>query len=151
MKTLLAAIVLAFCAASARADPVINDQKAAKQLLGKHALTLQWIGTGGLKDAGTAEVKQANGEWRLTGRNDAKEGFVSLDGVVTGIDKTTFTFKGKIVTRVEFIFDGKECAREGEYTFERKGARKYWRMYPVESPCGTATDSAADYIDIFLR
>lgn len=147
MKLVLAFIALAFCAASAAADPVINDQKAAKQLLGKHALTLQWIGTGGLKDAGKAEVKQENGEWRLTGRNDAKEGFVSLDGVVTKVDKTSFTFKGKIVTRVEYIYEGKECARDVEVTFERKGSRKYWRMYPIDNPC----DAVADYIDIFLR
>src|SRR5215467_9627738 len=124
MKALLslaAAVVL--CAASAQADPVINDPKAAKQLLGKHALTLQWIGTGGaLKDAGTAEVKQEGGEWKLTGRNEAKEGFVSLDGVVTEIDKTSFKFKGKVVTRVDFIYEGKECARDVEVTFERKGA-----------------------------
>ena len=147
MKTLLAVMALAFCAASAQADPVINDQKAAKQLLGKHALTLQWIGTGGLKDAGTAEVKAENGEWRLTGRKDAKEGFVSLDGVVTEVNKATFKFKGKVVTRVEYIYEGKECARDVEVTFERKGARKYWRMYPFDNPC----DTAADYIDIFLR
>ena len=148
MKTLLTFAALALCASSAaRAYPAINDQKAANQLLGKHALTLQWIGTGGLKDAGSAEVKQEGGEWRLTGRKDAKEGFVSLDGTVTKIDKTTFTFKGKIVTKVEFIFEGKECAREGEVIFERKGARKYWRMYPIDNPC----DAAADYIDIFLR
>jgi hypothetical protein len=148
MKPLLAFAALALCAsAAAHADPVVNDQKAAKQLLGKHALTLQWIGTGGLKDAGSAEVKPEGGEWRLTGRKDAKEGFVSLDGIVTRIDKTTFTFKGKIVTKVYHIFEGKECAREGEVTFERKGARKYWRMYPIDSPC----DQAADYIDIYLR
>jgi len=148
MRTLFALTIAALCAASiAQGDPVINDQKAAKQLLGKHALTLQWIGTGGLKDAGSAEVKQEGGEWRLTGRNEAKEGLVSLDGMVTQIDKTTFTFKGKVVTKVDYIFDGKECAREGEVTFERKGARKYWRMYPVDNPC----DVAADYIDIFLR
>jgi hypothetical protein len=147
MKALLAGLVLVCCAASAHADPVINDQKAAQQLLGKHALTLQWIGTGGLKDAGTAEVKAENGEWRLTGRNDAKEGFVSLDGVVTKVDQTTFTFKGKIVTRVEYIYEGKECPRDVEVNFERKGSRKYWRMYPIDNPC----DAVADYIDIFLR
>ena len=141
---LLAALLLPV---TAQADPVITDPAAAKKLLGKHALTLQWIGTGGLKDAGSAEVKQDGGEWRLTGRKDAKEGFVSLDGVVTKVDKTTFTFKGKIVTRVEFIYEGKECPRDGEYTFERKGARKYWRMYPIDNPC----DQAADYIDIYLR
>jgi hypothetical protein len=132
---------------TAQADPAITDQKAAKQLLGKHALTLQWIGTGGLKDAGSAEVKEDGEAWKLTGRMDAKEGFVSLDGEITAIHKSTFIFKGKIVTRVEYIFEGKECAREGEYTFERKGSRKYWRMYPIDNPC----DTAADYIDIYLR
>ena len=139
--------ILLLLPAAASADPVIADQAAAKKVLGKHALTLQWIGTGGLKDAGKAEVKQENGEWRLTGRNDAKEGFVSLDGVVTKVDKTTFTFKGKIVTQVTHIFEGKECARDVEVTFERKGSRKYWRMYPIDNPC----DAVADYIDIYLR
>jgi hypothetical protein len=148
MKTLVSLVLAALCTASvAHADPVITDPKAAKQLLGKHALTLQWVGTGGLKDAGSAEVKQEGDQWRLTGRKDAKEGFVSLDGVVTKVDKTTFTFKGKIVTKVYHIYEGKECAREGEVIFERKGARKYWRMYPVDNPC----DLAADYIDIYLR
>jgi hypothetical protein len=146
-KLLPSLAALAFCAASAQADPVISDQKAAKQLLGKHALTLQWIGTGGLKDAGSAEVKAENGEWRLTGRNDAKEGFVSLDGIVTKVDKTSFVFKGKIATQVAFIYEGKECARDVEVTFERKGSRKYWRMYPIDNPC----EAVADYIDIFLR
>jgi hypothetical protein len=148
MRLRLALAALALCAAAtAHADPVINDQKAAKQLLGKHALTLQWIGTGGLEDAGSAEVKPEDGEWHLIGRMDAKEGFVSLDGFVTKIEKTTFTFKGKIVTKVYHIFEGKECARDGDFTFERKGARKYWRMYPVDNPC----DMAADYIDLYLR
>jgi hypothetical protein len=141
---LLAALLLPTIA---HADPAITDQKAAKQLLGKHALTLQWIGTGGLKDAGSVEVKEDGDQWRLTGRMDAKEGFVSLDGIVTAVHKTTFVFKGKIVTQVDHIFEGKECAREGEVTFERKGARKYWRMYPIDNPC----DLAADYIDIYLR
>jgi hypothetical protein len=141
---LLAALLLPTIA---HADPAITDQKAAKQLLGRHALTLQWIGTGGLKDAGSVEVKEDGDQWRLTGRMDAKEGFVSLDGIVTAVHKTTFVFKGKIVTQVDHIFEGKECAREGEVTFERKGARKYWRMYPIDNPC----DLAADYIDIYLR
>ena len=148
MKVLVSLVLAALCAAStAHADPAITDQKAAKQLLGKHALTLQWIGTGGLKDAGSAEVKEDGDTWRLTGRMDAKEGFVSLDGEVTAVHKTTFIFKGKIVTKVYHIFEGKECAREGEYSFERKGARMYWRMYPIDNPC----DMAADYIDIYLR
>ena len=56
MKALFISVLATLCAASiAHADPVIDDQKAAKQLLGKHALTLQWIGSGGLKDAGKAD------------------------------------------------------------------------------------------------
>lgn len=143
-RLLLATLLLPM---TAHADPAITDQKAAKQLLGKHALTLQWIGTGGLKDAGSAEVKADGDVWRLTGRMDAEEGFVSLDGEITAIHKTSFIFKGKIVTQVTHIFEGKECARAGEYTFERKGSRKYWRMYPIDNPC----DLAADYIDLYLR
>ena len=54
----------ALLALPAAADPAISDAKAAKQLLGKHALTLQWLGTGGLKDAGQAEVKAEGGAWR---------------------------------------------------------------------------------------
>jgi hypothetical protein len=132
---------------NAHADPAVTDQAAAKKVLGKHALTLQWIGTGGLKDAGSAEVKKDGDQWRLTGRMDAKEGFVSLDGVVIKIDQASFTFQGKIVTKVYHIYEGKECVREGEVTFIRKGSRKYWRMYPIDNPC----DTAADYIDIYLR
>ncbi|WP_395017265.1 hypothetical protein [Dongia sp.] len=148
MRKLLPALVaLTFCAASAHADPVITDQKAAKQLLGKHALTLQWIGSGTLKDAGSAEVKQDGGRWLLTGKMEAKEGLVSLDGEVTKIEKSTFTFKGKIVTKVFHIYEGKECPREVEVIFERKGGRKYWRMYPIDNPC----EAVADYIDIYLR
>ena len=92
-------------------------------------------------------MRPEGGEWRLTGRMEAKEGFVALDGIVTRIDKASFAFKGKIVTRVEYIFEGKECPRDVEVTFTRKGNRKYWRMYPFDNPC----DTAADYIDLYLR
>ena len=147
LRPLVGAALTLFAVSGAQADPEITDQKAAKQLLGKHALTLQWLGSGTLKDAGAVEVKADGGDWRLTGRMDAEQGYVALDGVVTKIGKTTFTFKGKVVTRVAFIYDGKDCARAGEYTFERKGTRKYWRMYPIDNPC----DTAADYVDIYLR
>ena len=146
MRKLLLLVAL-LLPTGALADPTITDQKAAKQVLGKHALTLQWIGTGGLKDAGSVEIKQGGDQWRLTGRMHAKEGFVSLDGTVTQVDKTSFIFNGKIVTKVYHIYEGQECVREGAVTFTRKGSRKYWRMYPTRNPC----DIADDYIDIYLR
>ncbi|HVJ40960.1 MAG TPA: hypothetical protein VM639_05665 [Dongiaceae bacterium] len=119
----------------------------AQRLLGKHALTLQWLGSGTLKDAGQAEVRNDNGTWRLTGRQEAKEGHVSLDGVVTAVDATTFAFTGKIITNVSYINKGQDCTRDGNFTFAKKGSRKYWRLLQIDNPC----DRAADYVDIYLR
>ena len=131
----------------ALADPTITDKAMAQKLLGRHQLTLQWLGSGSLKDAGKVEVKAENGTWHLTGRQDAKEGYVSLDGVVTAVDATTFAFTGKIITNVSYINQGKDCLRDGNFTFAKKGTRKYWRMQQIDNPC----DEAADYVDIYLR
>jgi hypothetical protein len=130
-----------------RADPIIVDETMAEQLLGPHAITLQWLGSGTLKDAGTAEVQDAGEVWTLKGRQDAKEGFVDVDGIITAVDATSFKFKGTIITQVSYIFGGKPCTREGEFVFLKKGSRKYWRMQSIDNPC----DSAADYVDIYLR
>ncbi|WP_374313330.1 hypothetical protein [Dongia sp.] len=129
------------------ADPAIADPAMAQKLLGTHAITLQWLGSGTLKDAGTAEVKAMDGEWRLSGRQEAAEGFVSVDGIVTSIDATSFRFRGKIVTEVSHINGGKACIREGDFLFLKKGKRRYWRMQSIDNPC----DLAADYVDIYLR
>lgn len=131
----------------AGAEPKIADAAMAKKLLGTHAITLQWLGTGTLKDAGKAVVSDKDGEWHLTGRQDAAEGFVEIDGIVTAIDGDTFDFKGRIVTQVTHIYGGKACTRDGEFTFLKKGKRKYWRMQSIDNPC----DLAADYVDLYLR
>ncbi|MDY0874261.1 hypothetical protein [Dongia rigui] len=143
--TFLAA--LACWSGAAWADPAVSDQAMAEKLLGTHAITLQWLGTGTLKDAGKAEVKALAGEWHLTGRQDAAEGSVEVDGIVTFVDATSFGFKGKIVTQVTHINGGKACSRDGEFVFFKKGKRKYWRMQSIDNPC----DVAADYVDIYLR
>jgi len=144
------ALVLALSLATAPssfADPAITDKAMAQKLLGQHALTLQWLGSGTLRDAGKAEVKAENGTWHLTGHMEAKEGHVSLDGIVTAIDATTFAFTGKIITNVSYINQGKDCLRDGNFTFAKKGTRKYWRLQQIDNPC----DQAADYVDIYLR
>ncbi len=119
----------------------------AKKLLGAHAITLQWLGTGTLKDAGKALVAEKDGEWHLTGRQETAEGFVEIDGIVTSVGNDTFAFKGKIVTQVTHINGGKSCTRDGDFTFLKKGKRKYWRMQQIDNPC----DLAADYVDLYLR
>ena len=141
---LLLALVLPSIAA---ANPAITDQAAAKQVLGTHALTLQWLGFGDLRTAGTVNVVAKDGHWLLSGNQDAKEGFVTLDGEVVAVDKTTFAFQGKVVTKADGNNKDQPCEREGRYTFLRKPGKKYWRMQPIDNPC----DPVADYIDIYLR
>jgi len=138
---------LGLAAGVAYADPDISDEAMAKKLMGRHAVTLQWLGTGTLKDAGKAEVKKVDGEWHLAGRQETAEGFVEVDGIVTSVDIDGFDFRGKIVTQVTFLNGGKACPREGDFTFLKKGKRKYWRLQQMDNPCDTATD----YVDIYLR
>ncbi|HVO04619.1 MAG TPA: hypothetical protein VMT54_20645 [Candidatus Cybelea sp.] len=142
---LVALLVLAPALASA--DPTVSDQAAAKQLLGHHLLTLQWLGFGDLRTAGTADVVAKDGRWHLTGRQEAKQGVVELDGEVVAIDKSTFVFEGNVMTRVEGNNNDQPCERNGRYTFLKKPGKKYWRLQPIDNPC----DQVADYIDIYLR
>lgn len=143
----LVALLCLLIPVAAFADPVIKDAKMADKLYGKYALTLQWLGTGDLKTAGSAEVSEVDGDWRLAGRQDAAEGFVEIEGVVKLIDATSFSFSGEIVTQVSYINNGKPCSRSGDFTFLKKGKRKYWRLQQMDNPC----DVAADYVDIYLR
>lgn len=147
MRALLPLLLLLLPLA-AQADPTIGDQAAAKQVLGRHALTLQWLGFGDLRTAGTVNVVAKDGRWFLTGKQEQKEGFITLEGEVVAVDKTSFDFQGKVVTQADGINNSQPCPREGRYTFLRKPGKKYWRMQPVENnPC----DAVADYIDIYLR
>lgn len=147
VRILLLASLPALIAMPVQANPQIKDDAMAQRLIGKHALTLQWLGTGTLRDAGSAEVAAENGIWHLTGRQQTKEGYVTLDGRVTEVDATTFAFTGKIITNVSYINQGKDCLRDGDFTFAKKANRKYWRLQQIDNPC----DEAADYVDIYLR
>ena len=147
LRGVMAALGLATLPALAGADPAITDQAAAKQVLGRHALTLQWLGDGTLRTAGTATVAAQDGTWRLSGRQEAKEGILVLDGEVVAIDRTSFTFQGKVTTRALGNNNDQDCAREGRYVFLRRPGKRYWRMQPILNPC----DPVADYIDIYLR
>jgi len=146
MRVVLAILALALPTVAA-ADPIITDQAAAKQVLGKHALTLQWLGFGDLGTAGTINVLAKEGHWLLSGMQQAKEGFVTLDGEVVAVGKNSFDFQGNVVTRADGNNNDQPCARQGRYTFLRKPGKKYWRMQPIENPC----DPVVDYIDIYLR
>ncbi len=140
LLTLLAAVGQA----QVRTD--VNDAEAAKMLLGRHMLSLQWISW---EHFGNANVTRTGGVYRIKGEQKGRgnDDFVTIDGVVKSIDEKEFVFDGKIVTRVSHIAEGAECKREGEFTFRITGKRKYWRLMQMDNPC----DPVTDYVDIYFR
>lgn len=138
-------IALAFTV-SAQDRTNIRDQKAAKMLLGRHKLSLQWISW---EYFGTATVTNRNGVYYLKGEQKLRKGtdFVRVDGVITEIDAKQFAFDGTVVTQVSHINGGRPCERKGQLNFRITGSRKYWRMQQIDNLC----DAAADYVDIYFR
>lgn len=143
---------LAHAQQSAPARTVVRDQGAKKQLLGEHKLSLQWISW---KHFGKATVTERDGLLEIRGeqrRHAAdKEGspddFLRLDGVVTEVRAKEFVLRGTITTRVSHLAGGRECRREGTFTFAVKAKRRYWRLQQMQNPC----DEVVDYVDVYLR
>ncbi|MBC7900203.1 MAG: hypothetical protein H7070_09140 [Saprospiraceae bacterium] len=124
----------------------VNNAAAAKMLVGRHKLSLQWISWDYF---GTATVTNRGGVYSIKGRQKgrANTDFVSIDGLITRIDAKEFTFEGKIVSQVSHINSGNPCERKGSFTFRITGKRKYWRLQQIDNPC----DPVADYVDIYFR
>lgn len=126
----------------------INDAAQKKQLLGRHMISLQWIGFG--KEFGTATVTDKNGVLTIKGeqvRKGTPADYLKIDGIITEVNAKTFKFRGTVKTKVSTIAGGKECVRDKDLTFAIKGKRRYWRMQEMNNPC----DSVADYVDVYLR
>ena len=126
----------------------IRNPAAARTLLGRHKLSLQWVSWNYF---GIATVTNRRGLYSIKGeqrgRGQNNSDFVKLDGTITSIDEKEFGYRGKIVTQVSHINGGKPCIRDGEFTFKITGKRRYWRLQQMDSPCDTATD----YVDIYFR
>ena len=148
VSALCTIVVLATSALFAQERTDVNNAAAARLLLGRHKLSLQWVGWDYF---GLATVTNKRGTYSLKGeqkgRGISKGSSVTIDGVITTIDAKEFEFRGKIVTLVTHINEGRPCVRDGEFTFKITGKRKYWRLQQMDSPCDTATD----YVDIYFR
>ncbi|MDH3492819.1 MAG: hypothetical protein OEM82_04665 [Acidobacteriota bacterium] len=150
MKKTIAVMFLTFFAFSsvlfAQDKTVINSDYARRKLIGRHFLSLQWISWDWL---GRAYVRNREGVYYLTGSQKGRgnDDELTIDGVITEINRDDFKFKGKITTTISHINDGEECVREGDMTFAITGRRKYWRLQEMDNPCDTATD----YVDIYFR
>ncbi|MFL6466858.1 MAG: hypothetical protein ACJ72Z_02760 [Pyrinomonadaceae bacterium] len=143
----IAAIMVAvFAVSQAQERTVVNDQAAAKMLLGNHKLSLQWISW---DNFGTATVSNKAAVYSVKGSQKGRGNtdFLTIEGIIVSIDAKQFVFEGKIVTQVSHINSGKPCIRQGDFTFKITGKRRYWRLMEMDNPC----DEATDYVDIYFR
>lgn len=123
---------------------VVNDAKAAKMLVGKHLLSLQWISWDRF---GAASVVNRKGVYYLKGEQKQRGDYVKVDGVIAEINARDFKFDGVIEMRISHINGGAPCKREGAMTFAVTGKRKYWRLQEMTNPC----DEVTDYVDIYFK
>jgi hypothetical protein len=148
MKGLVILLILLISAVPALCQErtKVNDQTAARSLLGKHKLSLQWISWDYF---GAVTVKQARGIYSLKGEQQGRRSkdYLTVEGMIVSIDKNQFVLEGDIITQVSHINGAKPCSRHGDFTFKITGKRKYWRMQEMDNPC----DEATDYVDIYFR
>lgn len=144
----IAALLSLFVAVSAAAQEktAVNNAYAKRLLLGKHFFSLQWISW---DHFGRADVTEKDGLLRIRGEQRSRENddLLTIDGIITEVNRYNFRFRGTIVTKVSHNNGGEPCVREGDFTFAITGKRKYWRLQEMDSPC----EQIVDYIDIFLR
>lgn len=147
-RTIITSLVLIVLSAAinAQSKTEIDNAQAARMLLGRHKLSLQWISWDYF---GTANVVNNKGVYRLKGeqRGRGNIDFVTVDGTITLIGAKEFVFDGTIVTQISHINGGAPCTREGERIFRITGKRKYWRMQDIDNPC----DGVADYVDVYFK
>lgn len=123
---------------------VVKSEWAFKKLLSSKAIALQWISWNKL---GTVLIGDDDGTVIVSGEQRSRSGdYLTIEGIISSIEKNRFYFEGDIVTRISHINKGQECLRSGHMEFAIKGGRSYWRLQNMNSPCSSVTD----YVDIFF-
>jgi hypothetical protein len=142
-----AAILLACSMALLAGDrpTTVQDTAAKQKLLGAHGFTCQWVQWG--REKGRVEVAEAQGRLRIKGEQVAKAtgDSVRLEGEILEVKAKSFLFRGRIVLTVSHLNGGRPCERNGDFDFQIRGGRKFWRMHPMENPCDPPV---VDYIDV---
>lgn len=139
---LFAALALSLAAAPAFAQPTVVEDAAALQRLRRNSgVTLQWISW---DRRGRVQVTDRSGRVHLSGSQAGNGGRLELDGDVVSIDRTSFTFQGRIVI-TDTPDAGRDCVRDGTYEFRITQNRRYWRLQQMEM-----CDGLTDYVDIYF-
>lgn len=122
-------------------DAVVESEAALDELVGEHALRLQWLSA---EPQGRVVVRRHGGALLLTGRQGGDGAQVVLDGYVARVGRDSFSFHGTLTTHVGFVNGGKPCVRKGYMVFARKGGRAFWRLQSITNPCC----GVIDYVDV---
>jgi len=123
---------------------VFYDKGVKARLMGRHPLRLQWLNE---DPTGEAMVTERDGTLFIAGTQRAGEDYLSLDGWIKAVRKSSFVFSGTVTTRVGYLNQGRPCERSGRMVFVITGQRSFWRMRGIQSPCA----EVVDYIDVFFR
>ncbi len=138
-------IPLLLAALLAQAPTVVHDPAAKAKLLGAHGFTCQWVQWG--RDKGRVEITEEKGRLRIRGEQVARQtgDRITLEGEILEVKAKSFLFRGRVVLQVTHLNGGRPCERNGDFDFQIRGGRKFWRMHPMENPCDPPV---VDYVDV---
>lgn len=132
-----------------RTDPVLGNQENGtenpqtpilKDLSGKHSLTLHYISWE--KPGIITFKKTGENNYSVSGKQEIKNEYVTVDGKIRQISPVELEFEGTIITNT--TNDGK-CVKTGKQIFLSTKGRKYWRLQNMEN-----CKNYLEYVDIYF-
>lgn len=118
----------------------IFDKSAARKLLGKKKLSLQW-----LDNFGSVTIAIKNGVYTIKGEQTTrKDAYLFIKGWISCIKARYFIFIGEITSKGSYLEP--PCIRKGRFTFAIAKNRSFWRLQEMRNPCTKYTD----YVDIYF-
>ncbi len=123
--------------------------KLLKMYAGSRPMTLQWLNESNTKKAKSGKVitKVEQGSPVLSMKGEQRKNdtdFLVIDGTMQPISATEFLFTGTITTKVSYLNEGKECVKEGNFTFKKYPGRAFYRLQEKDNCSGEV-----NYVDIF--
>ena len=124
---------------------------ADRMLIGRHNLTLHWIGWN-VPGIAVIEKKDDRGWYPINGRQESSEGYLKIGGKLRPVfenyedELVELEFEGIIDYREKTINDNQPCIKSGRQIFLSTKQRKYWRLQNMLN-CDSIT---TDYVDIYF-
>ena len=93
-------------------------------------MTLQWLNESATKKAKSGKVltKAQEGSPVLSMKGEQRKdeaNYLLINGTIQPISATEFLFTGKITTKISYLNEGKECVKEGNFTFKKYPGRAF--------------------------